>query len=220
MKKTTEFAVIFDLDGVIVDSNPAHKIALRQFCSRHGYQLSDDELKNKIYGRTNRDWLSNLFEGKLSEEQIKAYSEEKELLFREIFAPIIKPVKGLPEFLNLLKQNGIATAIATSAPAANVEFTLNRTGLSYFFDTIIDESQVKSGKPHPEIYLKAAGTMGFPPEMCIVFEDSLAGITSAKAAGCIVIGITTTHTSPEMPQADKVIDSFDEVTMENLVSLL
>ena len=90
-------AFIFDMDGVIVDSNPTHKIALKQFCAKHGYELTEQQLREKIYGRTNRDWLLNLF-GDLSEETIREFAAEKESLFRELYHDI-KPVEGLVSFL-------------------------------------------------------------------------------------------------------------------------
>ncbi len=126
------FAVIFDMDGVIVDSNPTHRIALRQFCARYGFELTESELTAKIYGRTNANWLRNLF-GDLTAEQIQRYAREKEELFRNLYANQIRPLSGLREFLEHLRQAGVATAIGTSAPPENVEFVLRSTGLSFFF---------------------------------------------------------------------------------------
>src|SRR4051812_10232705 len=103
MKK---FGVIFDMDGVIVDSNPYHKIALKEFCGRHGYELTDDQLLKRIYGRTNREWITELF-GKLPEDQLSEYTEEKEALFRKLFADDIKPLKGLVHFLDMLNEHKI-----------------------------------------------------------------------------------------------------------------
>ncbi|HKZ38216.1 MAG TPA: HAD family phosphatase, partial [Chryseolinea sp.] len=95
-----EIAFIFDMDGVLVDSNPAHKIALKQFCEEHGHNLTEQDLREKIYGRTNRDWLLNLF-GDLSEKTIRQYADEKEALFRKLYTDI-KPVDGLLSFLDKL----------------------------------------------------------------------------------------------------------------------
>ena len=80
----SSYAVIFDMDGVIIDSNPYHKISLRQFCEKYGFHLSDEELIKKVYGRTNKEWIANLF-GNLSKEELSHYGEEKETLFREVF---------------------------------------------------------------------------------------------------------------------------------------
>lgn len=214
-----DIAVIFDMDGVIVDSNPYHKTALRQFCEKHGYFLSDEELKTRVFGRTNRDWLMTLFNGKITDQQLKEFEEEKESLFRKIITPHIRPVKGLIAFLDRLEEQGIVRAIATSAPRANVEFTLHHTGAGRYFSTIIYGDMVENSKPHPEIYLKTADVIHYPAERCVVIEDSLSGVESALKAGCRVIGITTTHTREELEATDLVIDDFEQLTVDNLLKL-
>lgn len=204
------------MDGVIVDSNPYHKTAIKQFCKKYGKDLSEEELREKIYGRTNRDWLANLF-GNLSPEQLKSYADEKELLFRNLYEKDIKPIDGLIEFLTRLDSLNIPKAIATSAPWENVEFTLEKTGTLKYFKTVLDESFVTRGKPDPQIYLKTAAAVGFPPEKCIVIEDSLSGVKAGKAAGCKVIGITTTHSRRELEETDMVIDNFNELDPEQVI---
>ncbi len=211
-------AFIFDMDGVIVDSNPTHKVALNQFCQEHGYNLSEEDLREKIYGRTNRDWLLNLF-GKLDEETIRQYADEKEALFRKLYTDI-RPLKGLIDFLDKMDKAGIPRAIATSAPRANVDFTLEKTGTGKYFETILDDSFVTEGKPNPQIYLKSAAALGLLPGDCIVFEDSLSGVKAGKRAGCKVIGVTTTHSKAELAETDLTIDNFEGVDPELLISKL
>ena len=213
-----EYAFIFDMDGVIVDSNPVHKIALQQFCEKHGYELSESDLREKIYGRTNRDWLLNLF-GNLDEKSLKMYADEKEALFRSLYKDI-KPVDGLVSFLDHLDSLGINRAIATSAPGANVDFTLDNTDTRRYFKTILDDSFVTEGKPNPQIYLKSAQALGFEPARCIVFEDSLSGVTAGKRAGCKVVGVTTTHTPEELGEADLSIENFNGIDPLSLISKL
>jgi beta-phosphoglucomutase len=204
------------MDGVIVDSNPAHKIALKQFCKTYGHDLADEELREKIYGRRNQDWLVQVF-GPLDDGQLRKYADEKEELFRKIYDKDIKPVDGLTGFLESVQRSGIPRAIATSAPRANVDFTLTRTGLGHYFATILDDSFVTQGKPNPEVYLKAATALRFDPGRCIVFEDSLAGVEAGRNAGCKVVGITTTHTPAELRQSDIVIDNFVGLDPEELI---
>jgi HAD superfamily hydrolase (TIGR01509 family) len=218
--KNSAFAVIFDMDGVIVDSNPYHQIALKEFCEKHGYHLTDEYLKSKIFGRTNADWLNELFQNKLSQEQLLQFEEEKESLFRKIFEPHIKPVEGLLNFLKLLQQHQIPRAIATSAPTSNVEFVLEKTGVGEFFQIIIDGNMIEYSKPHPEIYLKTVEALGYPAHNCAVFEDSLSGIESAQKAGCKVIGLTTTHTQDELQNAQLVIDDFVQLSLNDLQNLI
>lgn len=209
-------AFLFDMDGVIIDSNPVHKVALKQFCHRHGFDLSEEQLHTKIYGRTNKDWIPAVF-GPISAELVARYGAEKEALFRELFAATIKPLEGLMDFLELLEKEGIPKAIATSAPRANVDFTLEKTGIGRFFQTILDESFVEKGKPNPEIYLKTAKALGMPPEQCIVLEDSLSGLEAGKSAGCKVIAFTTTHTAQELAAADLVVENFKNLDPRKLV---
>ena len=204
------FAVIFDMDGVIIDSNPYHKISLRQFCEKYGYHLSDEELIRKIYGRTNKEWIASLF-GALTREELVRYGEEKEALFREIYKKDIQPLPGLPQFLKSLQENNIPVAIGTSAPRSNVDFVLEHTGLEKYFPIILDESDVEHGKPNPEIYLKVAALLGFEPGQCIVFEDSLSGVESARRAGAKVVGVATTHSFEELRHTDLVIQDFTEL---------
>jgi len=213
------FAVIFDMDGVIVDTNPYHKTAIQQFCEKYGFQLTEKELLNKVYGRTNRDWLTNLF-GALPPEKLDAYAYEKEQLFREIYAPAIQPVKGLIPFLSLLEKHQVTRAIATSAPRANVDFVLAGTGIGKYFDTILDERMVSRGKPDPEIYIKTANALRVPNERCVVIEDSLSGIEAGHRSGSKVIGITTTHNREELNHTALVIDNFDQLTVAKLIELI
>ena len=207
------------MDGVIIDSNPYHKIALKEFCSRHGYELNDDQLLKRIYGRTNREWITDLF-GKLPEDQLQEYTEEKESLYRKLFNDDIKPVKGLVKFLDLLDENNILRAIGTSAPRSNVDFTLNRTNTVRYFPTILNDTFVTHSKPHPEIYLKSAAALGLPNSQCIVIEDSMSGVEAGQRAGSKVIGVTTTHSGSELVHCDLIIDDFEGLTIEMLEKLV
>ncbi len=213
-----QFAVIFDMDGVIVDSNPAHTIALKQFCARHGFDLTEEALRQKIYGRANKDWIRNLF-GDITEAQLKAYATEKETLFREIYAASIEAVPGMESFLKKLEAAQIDKAIGTSAPPENVEFTLRHTKLGDYFSTIRNESHIQRGKPDPEIYLLVAEALGYAPAQCVVFEDSLSGVESANRAGCKVIGVSTTHTVEELSNTSLVISDFTSLDLSQVAAL-
>lgn len=206
-----KYAAIFDMDGVIIDSNPFHKVALRQFCEKYGYSLSDDELRNRIYGRTNKEWITNLFGRVLAPEQLARYAEEKESLFRELYKRDIQAVAGLEAFLIQLQRADIPIAIGTSAPRSNVDFVLQHTGLAKYFSVILDESHVNHGKPNPEIYLKVAEALGYPNSHCLVFEDSLSGVEAAQKSGSKVVGIATTHTAEELSHCDFTCPDFQNL---------
>jgi beta-phosphoglucomutase len=215
------FAVIFDMDGVLVDSNPVHKIALKQFCKQHGHDLSEQQLRDKIYGRTNKDWLPNVFP-KIDPKTLHQYADEKEALFRQLYEKSIEPLNGLTTFLKSLDNNKIPRAIGTSAPRENVDFTLSKTAIGNYFDIIFDEKFVSRGKPDPEIYIKCVDALKYPATKCIVFEDSISGVQAGKAAGCKVVGVTTTHTAEELGEIDFAIKDFkglDLARLEKIVSL-
>lgn len=212
-----QYAFIFDMDGVIVDSNPFHKISLKQFCSKYGFDLTEEDLIKKIYGRTNKEWIPNLF-GELPIEQLRAYADEKEALFREIYKEDIVVINGLEDFLKEIHTAGYPIAIGTSAPRVNVDFTLAKTNLEKYFPVILDESFVDHGKPNPEIYLKVAAALKMDPKNCIVLEDSLSGVASGKGAGCKVVGVTTTHSREELAETDYIIDDFLGLNPKTLVN--
>ncbi len=214
-----QLAVLFDMDGVIADTNPFHKTAIRQFCEKYGFKLTEDELKQRIYGRTNKDWITALF-GKLADNDLMRYADEKEALFRKLYEPFVKPVDGLVEFMNELVANNVPLALTTSAPPANVEFLMQHIPVKHNFRIILDERSVTNGKPHPEIYLKAAAALQLPNSRCIVIEDSLSGIAAGKAAGSKVIGITTTHTDDELADADLIADNFFQLSLNDLYALI
>jgi HAD superfamily hydrolase (TIGR01509 family) len=212
-------AVLFDMDGVIADTNLFHKKAIRDFCSRYGFQLSEEELRSRVYGRTNKDWITNLF-GSLKAQELQRYADEKEGHFRDLYEPYIKPVNGLIDFLKQLHEEKIPCAIATSAPPANVDFVLKHIPIRNYFEVVLDERSVSFGKPHPEIYLKTAAALGLPGNQCVVIEDSLSGVASAKAACCKVIGITTTHTPEELKETDLVVSNFTGLTVADVLRLV
>ena len=208
MNDNQSLALIFDMDGVIVENHEWHFRAWIEFCRQYGITLTQEEFYTKIFGGTNHDLLTRLFEGSLSNDDIERMGEEKEAIYRHMYAPHIQPVPGVVEFIGLARDKGIKTALATSAPSSNVSFTLERTNLTGSFDVMVDSSHIKHGKPHPEIYLKAAALLNLEPRQCIVFEDSLSGITSALSAGCNVIGVATTLPAAELTMAHHIITDF------------
>lgn len=211
-----QFGFVFDMDGVIVDTNPHHKISLREFAAKYGYSLSEEDLIKKIYGRTNKEWIPNLFGRTLSAEEVSRYGEEKEKMFRDIYEKDIHEVNGLTAFLEGAKKLNIKMAIGTSAPRSNVDFVLKHTGIGKYFSAILDESHVTHGKPNPEIYINCAASLNLPTSKCIVFEDSLSGVAAGRAAGSPVVGVATTHTAQELG-TKVVIRDFTEITPTELI---
>ncbi len=217
-KKTNLQAVIFDMDGVIVDNMNYHKKAWEKFLEKYDPGLSMENFV-KHFGKTNRDLLQIAFSREISSEESEKYGEEKEALYRDIYKDNIQPVNGLIPLLQKLKNSGIKIAVATSAPANNVDFTLEKTGVKQYFDIINHVAHVTHGKPHPEIYLRSLSLLGVRPSESIVFEDSPAGISSARAAGIKVIGLCTTHPAKFLKNTILNIKDFEEIDIDDLIRL-
>jgi len=201
--------LIFDMDGVIVDNHQWHFKAWVEFGKRHWLRITRTEF-DKHVGTTNASILNALFSDKLNSKQVNVLSKEKENIYREIYAPHIQPVSGLPEFLQYASDSGIPIALATSAIAENVDFTLDATGLRKYFAHITDASMVKKGKPDPEIYLKTAKKLDVNPAECIVFEDSIAGIIAAQKAGMFAVGLATSFKASDLLNyVNKIIENFE-----------
>jgi beta-phosphoglucomutase len=190
-------AALFDLDGVVVDNHTHHFAAWMEFAKRHQFPLTAQIYRDKFNGKTNADLFAMLF-GALTPSEVRALAKEKEQLYRETYRPVMKPLAGLREFLHRLSQQKIPVAIGSSAPVENVDFILDGLDLRSYFQIIVHGGMVKDGKPHPEIYLRCAQELAVEPKNCVVFEDALAGIQAGLAAGCTVIGVSTSHTAQEL----------------------
>jgi HAD superfamily hydrolase (TIGR01509 family) len=129
------------------------------------------------------------------------------------------PLPGLLPFLEHLSANNIPKAIATSANALNVAFTIEGINIKRYFNIVLDENSVTKGKPHPEIYLKTSKALNVDPSLCVVFEDSLSGITAARTAGMKVVGLTTTHAYDKLTDANMIKENFNNITIKTLESL-
>lgn len=214
-----QFAAIFDFDGVIVDSNPAHEQSIASFCRDHGLQLSSEVLRTRVFGRRNDEWLRDLFGRDLMDAEVEQLSAEKERLFRREYAHLVACVPGVCAFIEMLRWRSVPLALATSAPLKNVLRLMEQCNLSLPFDVILDKDSVREGKPNPEIYLKAASHLDTPPARCVVFEDSLAGLTAGKRAGSKTVALTTTHSADELSAADLVIEDFRWLRLDDLSAL-
>lgn len=206
-------AVIFDMDGTMIDNMAYHKKAWRAFLKQHHMDVSDEEFRRKVSGKKNDQIFRTLFQRDLSQHELEAYADEKEALYRKLYEPEIREVEGLVRLVHQLYEHDIQTAIATTAPAKNREFGLRALGLENAFDIILGEEHVEQGKPHPEIYLKAAIKLGVDPAECLVLEDSPPGVQSAKAAGMTCVGILTSHSAEDIHESDATENDFTEITV-------
>lgn len=218
--KQNDFAILFDMDGVIVDNISYHVQAWKEFCKKYGNCLTDDEFNKNFSGRTNKEIFRNLFKRELSLEEVKKYEDEKESMYRDLYKMYIEPRKGLIKLLELLKKNGIKAAVGTAAPKVNLDFVLEYLKIEKYFDAFISSESVTKGKPDPEIYLKAAELLNANPKRCIVIEDSLLGIQAGLNAGAKVIGMTTVHKREELTNTDFVIDDFENLSIYDLKEIV
>jgi beta-phosphoglucomutase family hydrolase len=206
-----ELALILDMDGVIVDSNPVHREVWAAYNRRFGIE-TDEAMQQRMYGRRNDDIVRDFFGVHLTLEEVRAHGAAKERLFRETIGPVLNEalVPGLREFLERHRHQPLG--IATNAEPENVAFLLDTARLRPYFRAVVDGHQVARPKPHPDIYLRAAELLGTPPQDCVVFEDSLTGIQAARAAGMAVVGVGTTH--DELPGVDLEIRDFTSPALE------
>ncbi len=195
-RAATVQGVLFDLDGTLVDNMELHGEAFQVFARRHGLPPLDDAMRQRIDGKRNRDIFPILFGRELPPDTVRAHTLEKESLYRDLSRQRLAPLAGLLDFLDRLKRFGLPHAIATSAPPDNVVHSLQETGLTGAFETIVRSDQVPRGKPHPDVFLEAARQIGTPPERCLVFEDAPAGIEAALAAGMTCAALTTSFHRP------------------------
>lgn len=212
-------AIIFDMDGVIIDDENIHQEAWRILCKRKGISLKQSDFKNNINGKTSKDILTHLFKKELDAEEFEMTSLEKINITIELLKNRMEPTQGLHEILESIYEKKIPMAIATSSRNKFVAFVLDQLNIRKYFKIIATAHDVKIGKPNPEIYLKTAERLQVNPRNCVVFEDSLSGIKSAKAAGMRVIGIATTHPREELNSADLAVKSFNEINIEKLKAL-
>ncbi len=208
---------IFDMDGVLVDNARYHIRAWQQLGRELGHDFPAGEIR-RVFGRRNREMLAELTGRQFSEDELERITHHKEELYRAIIGPEIVPTPGLVEFLRKLRQAGLKTAVATSGPRINVEFVMEKLRIGDYFDVIATGGEVTRAKPAPDIFLLAARRLALPPEECVVFEDSTAGIEAARSAGCPCIALSTTHAVDELTRtsARKIIPDFTAIEISDL----
>lgn len=211
-------AVIFDMDGVLVDNSSIHFEAFVIFCKRHGIEMTTDALK-PYFGMGNDEIIPGLFGRKIETEELNKLAEEKEEIYRDIFAERIKPMAGLIDMLEALKAKGVKIAVGSSGNTPNVNFVISKCNIASYFDAIANGDMISNAKPDPEVFLLAAKMLDTKPEDCVVFEDSFAGIAAARSAGMSVVALTTTYTREEHKDYDLIIDDFTQVSAQQVLEL-
>lgn len=210
--------VIFDMDGVLVDSGWAHRQAWFDLAEAEGLEMSD-EFFRKTFGMQNDTILPMLRPG-ISKPEMDRLSDYKERRYRELVASQPRAADGVLALLSDLKVSGFRLAIGSSAPRANLDVFWGPLGLADYFEAVVTKEQVIEGKPSPETFLKAAGMLSLAPQRCVVVEDALHGVQAARAAGMPVVAVTTTRSRAELAHADRVVDSLAELKAADFAMLL
>lgn len=194
------------MDGVIVDSNPLHRIVWEEYNRSQGIETTE-EMQRRMYGKRNDAIVRDFYGADLTAEEVFAHGAAKEALYREMLRPRLEStlVPGLRGFLE--RYTHVPKAVGTNAEPANLNFVLDEAGLRRYFLAAVDGHQVENPKPAPDIYLRAAAAIEVEPRYCVVFEDSLTGVQAGLAAGMRVVGIATTHA--ELPGASLVVADFN-----------
>lgn len=209
-------AVIFDMDGVIAHTNPYHSIAFREFFKKRELYPTDEEFAAHMFGKSNSYILKHFLGRPVEGEEFIAMEQEKEGLFREIYAGHVREISGFMGFLTALKGAGFVTGVATSAPRANLDLIMGKLGFESMMGSIMASENVLKHKPDPEVYLKSAANLGVEPAHCVVFEDSFSGVTAARNAGMKVVGVLSSHTREELPPCDHYIHDYTEIGAEDV----
>ena len=216
-------AVIFDMDGTMIDSMPHHASTWMDFAQAHGVAMDIDDLMRRTTGRTGLECVRIVpNQPDMDEAQAWALMHEKEQLYRDIFGPIFKEVTGFTPFYAATRARGLKVAVGTAGDIHNVEFALGHLRMNPPPDAIARGDEGLTGKPTPAIFLAAAARVGIAPEHCIVFEDAPFGIEAARRAGMRAVGICTTNTPEELagPHVITCVRDYNELLQSNFLENL
>ena len=208
-------ALIFDMDGTLMDNMSYHKKSWIELFKHHKLDLDYDTFDEKYHKGSLVEIMARLFPEISDIETLRKIGSYKEELYRELYRPHVKSISGLILFLEKIFEKNIPMGLATMGDQHNIDFTFKALNLKDFFHSTTGGHEVKKGKPHPEIFLTAAEKIGVNPSDCLAFEDTLSGILSAKAAGMDVIGVTTMFDEKTLMKmgCKRTINSYKEIKL-------
>jgi len=212
-------AVIFDMDGTLINSTKADFLAWQKLFSFYGKSLTYEEYI-PLLGIKSAQVVKEFLPVK-NDEEIQMALTQKLVFFHEYVAENgIYPVPYADVFLKQIKQLDIPVALATSSRKAKMEMVMTKVNLVTLFDAIVTGGDVKNGKPDPDIFIKAAEKLGVRPQDCIVFEDASNGVKAAKNAFMKCVAVSSTQSPESLREADLVIDSFKDLSFTDVCSRL
>jgi beta-phosphoglucomutase len=210
-------AVLWDMDGTLIDSEQLHWISWRETMANEGIAITREQFLAS-FGQRNDSILPRWLGASATPERIEKIANAKEELYRSLVRETgMSPLPGVASWLHRLHEQGWLQAIASAAPRANIEVILEALSATHFFQGIVSAEDVHKGKPDPEVYLTAAARVGAVPNRCIVVEDTVAGIEGARRAGMRSIGVS--HNGNHLP-ADVVVKSLDLLEADAFDTLL
>lgn len=212
-------AVIFDMDGVLIDSNAAHFKAFHRIGADLGVQFSDAELQ-QTFGMHNLQIFPMLLGRALPREQVQALAEQKETYYREFAREELRPIPGALGLFARLREAGWKLAVGSSGPAANVRLAIEVLGIGAALDAIVTGDDVEHGKPAPDVFLLCLQRLGMAAAQCVVLEDAPQGVTAALAAGVPAVALTSSRPAELLRHAQRVVDHLDELGPEQLAAVV
>jgi beta-phosphoglucomutase len=210
--------IIFDMDGVLVDSYAPHLQSWRQLAEEMGQAISEAQFA-KTFGRTSRDIIEETF-GIHDPEGIRRLDDRKEQIYRDIIRDAVPVMPGAVEAVCRLRSAGFRVAVGSSGPPENVELVCEKLGLHPHLSAIVTGSDVQRGKPDPQVFQIAAERLSIEPPTCVVIEDAPAGVEAARRAGMRCVALTSTHSAASLAGADRIIERLDELTSELIMELV
>lgn len=221
--KARSHALLFDVDGTLVNNMSAHLEAWKRYLKSLGFNEKEEDIYDKVSGRTTIEVFQMYFGGVLTQEQLLNHYKQKEAIYKDIYAPSIREIPGLTALLKQALRLNLPMAITSAGGIDNIEFVINHLDIAGYFDTIVSGGDVVRGKPDPEIFLIAARRLNVDPCNCLVFEDSQAGLQGAFNAGMKSVAITTSDSREilaQNPAVIKVVDDYHDVDLEILLEQL
>ena len=206
-------ALIFDMDGTMIDSMPSHAESWRRFAQRHGIEIDLADLLRRTTGRTGAECMAELFQRSMQAEEAWRLAQEKEAMYRELFTPIFAEVAGFKRFMATALCSGLKIGVGTAGDKHNIGFALGHLQLEVAPHAVVGGDEGLPGKPEPHIFLEAARRMGVDPQCCIVFEDAPLGIEAARRAGMRAVGICSSHRADQLDGAHVLarVRDYDEL---------
>ncbi len=218
MASKNETAVLWDMDGVIVDTAPYHFAAWQRVFKKRGVKFTLTEFK-RSFGRRNETIIPDILDKRISATEITAIAREKEAIFRRLGRNKIQPFPGAVNLIKHLAERRVEIALVSSTPARNIRVVLGGLGIADLFQIVISGEDVTKGKPDPEGFLLAAERLGIRSANCVVIEDSTAGVSAAKRAGMHCVAVTNTRPRSVLTRADLIIDSLETIDVDDLKRL-